>query len=52
MCNGLRALERSVVFEGRTVRVSVRIPGRDIVIVQNPCPVDQLGGRMWRELAQ
>ena len=52
MGNGLRALERSVVFESRTFHVSVRIPCRDVEVIQTPRSVDQIGGRRWRDLAQ
>ena len=40
------------MFEGRTFHVSVRIPGRDVEVVQDPCPVDEIVGRSRRKFAQ
>ena len=40
------------MFKGRPFHVSVRILGRDVVVVQDPRPVDQFGGRRRGKLAQ
>ena len=40
------------MFKGRTFHVSVRIPRRNVVVVQSPRSIDQIGRRRRGKLAQ
>jgi len=51
IADGLLALERTIVFEGGSLRVTVRIAGRDIISIEHPGPLHQLLGNAEGKLS-